>query len=82
MGNEVFPEPVFYAYLYPEPIGYSHAGIMPEEAYYHLTLGEFILPYSIVQQSEDEERILLDFLESTYQVGADLAGWDSIVLEE
>jgi hypothetical protein len=82
MGNEALPEPTFYAYLYPEPLGYSNAEIQPEEAYYHYKLGEFILPYSVVQQSEDEERTLLAFLQSTYQAGADLADWNRSILEE
>jgi hypothetical protein len=81
MGNETLPEPIFYAYLYPEPIGYSKAEIEPEGAYYHQTLGEFVFPYSVVQQSEDEERALLRFLRSTYREGVELADWDRSILE-
>lgn len=81
IGSDTLPEPVFYSYLYPEPLGYNRAEIQPEQAYYHPILREFILPYSAVQESEDEEKMLLEFLESTYQAGADLAGWDRVVLE-
>lgn len=81
IGSDTLPEPVFYSYLYPEPLGYKSAEIRPDQAYYHPILREFILPYSAVQESDDEENMLLEFLNSTYQAGADLAGWDRIILE-
>lgn len=80
-GNEMLPEPAFYCYLYPEPEGYKTAKVLPRGAYYHTTLGEFILPYSIVQQSKNPGGKLLDFLHSTYNIGADLAHWDRDILE-
>ena len=80
-GNEMLPEPAFYCYLYPEPEGYKTAKVLPKGAYYHTTLGEFILPYSIVQQSKNPGEKLLDFLHSTYNIGADLAHWDRDMLE-
>jgi len=81
-GNDALPEPSFYCYLYPEPQGYKTSQIMPVEAYFNQTLGEFILPYSTVQKSENPDRILLDFLNSTYHVGANLAKWDRELLED
>ena len=80
-GNEMLPEPAFYCYLYPEPEGYKTAKVLPKGAYYHTTLGEFILPYSLVQQSKNPGEKLLDFLHSTYNIGADLAHWDKDILE-
>ncbi|MEO6814651.1 MAG: DUF5996 family protein, partial [Ginsengibacter sp.] len=80
-GNESLPEPAFYCYLYPEPEGYKIAKLQPEEAYYNTTLGEYILPYSAVQQSKDPEKTLLEFLNSTYHSSADLAKWDRQILE-
>jgi hypothetical protein len=81
-GSEALPEPAFYCYLYPEPEGYKTADLKPEGAYYNTTLGEFILPYSVVQQSAFPEETLLEFLNSTYDAGADLAKWDRLTLEE
>lgn len=80
-GSEALPEPAFYAYLYPEPTGYNKAEVKPTEAYYHQTLREFILPYSVVQKSKNSEGILLEFLNSTYEVGARLAKWDRVTLD-
>lgn len=81
-GNESLPEPAFYCYLYPEPNGYKTAEVQPEKAYYNSTLGEFILPYADVQESEDSENYLLQFLRSSYAAGANLAKWDRELLED
>lgn len=80
-GSEVLPEAAFYAYLYPEPEGYKEAEVKPKGAYYFEPLREFILPYSVVQQSNDPEKTLMEFLNSTYEAGATLAHWDRDALE-
>jgi hypothetical protein len=80
-GSEGLTEPVFYCYLYPEPEGYKDAKVEPGEAYYNTTFGEFILPYQAVQQSEEPNEKLLEFLNSTYHTGANLAKWDREILE-
>ncbi len=81
-GNGMLPEPAFYCYLYTEPEGYKTAKVQPGAAYYNTTLGEFILPYSAVQQAENPRKLLLQFLYSTYHAGADLAKWDREILED
>lgn len=80
-GSEALPEAAFYAYLYPEPEGYKNAEVRPKGAYYHETLREFILPYKDVQKSDNPEKTLLAFLNSTYEAGATLAEWDRHALE-
>lgn len=80
-GSEALPEAAFYAYLYPEPEGYKDAEVKPKGAYYHKTLREFVLPYSVVQESTNPEKALLAFLNSTYKAGATLAKWDRDALE-
>jgi uncharacterized protein DUF5996 len=80
-GSEGLTEAAFYCYLYPEPKGYKDAKVRPQQAYYNTTFREFILPYAAVQQSADPENKLLEFLNSTYHTGADLAKWDRELLE-
>lgn len=80
-GNEALPDPSFYCYIYPAPQGYSDAKVQPKEAYFHKTLGEFVLPYAAVQQTENPAKTLREFLDSTYNIGADLAKWDRAILE-
>lgn len=81
-GNGALFEPAFYAYAYPEPAGLAQAPIGPAGAYYHPDLREFILPYETVRQSADPEATALEFLQSSYDRAADLAGWDRRGLEK
>lgn len=80
-GADVFPEPVFYSYAYPEPSGFKQAQVGPAEAYYRTEMGEFLLPYEAVRKSPSPEKALLEFLESTYSAAADLGKWDRAALE-
>jgi hypothetical protein len=72
---------VFYSYAYPEPPGYRDQPVRPAEARYDAELGEFVLPYEVVQSAADPTRILLEFLQSTYVAAADTGSWDRDRLE-
>ena len=75
------PGPAFYAYVYPEPAGYEDAAIGPADAFYDARLDEFLLPYDAIREAADPDAAVLEFLRSTYEAGADLAGWDRAILE-
>ena len=79
-GNDSFPEAAFYSYAYPEPKGYRSRPVT-DGARFDSTLGEFILPYETVRRSANSEKLLLDFLSSTYQAAADTGKWDRAALE-
>lgn len=81
-GGGTIPFAAFYSYAYPEPDGFSTAPIKPSEAFYSADFREFILPYEVVRQSESPDRMLLDFLQSTYEAAANLAKWDRASLEK
>jgi len=80
-GNDKLPEPAFVAYTYPEPPGCRIAPISPEAAFFHPELAEFVLPYEKVRLEPDPDQMILDFFRSTYEIGANLAGWDRTALE-
>jgi hypothetical protein len=44
LGGGPVNEPVFYAYAYPEPQGFNDYPTQPPEAFYHIGMGEFLLP--------------------------------------
>jgi hypothetical protein len=73
--------PAYYAYTVPEPAGLSKARVRPDGAYYDPHMQEFLLPYDDVRNAVDPGAMLLDFLQTTYAAGADLAGWDRSSLE-
>jgi hypothetical protein len=74
-------EAAFYAYTYPEPAGYREYPIGPPEAYFNTDLGEYILPYEAVRKADSPDGMLMKFFQSTYEAGANLAGWDRKALE-
>ncbi len=80
-GSDTFPAPAFYSYTSPAPPGLSTASIRPQEAFYSQELGEFILRYDDMRAASSPEQALLDFFQSTYEVGATLAQWDRGSLE-
>jgi hypothetical protein len=71
----------FYCYAAPEPAGLAESKIRPEKALYHPTLKEFLLMYDNVRTAPSPRVALLDFLQSTYDAGANLARWDRADLE-
>jgi len=71
----------FYAYASPEPPGYKSARAGPAGAFYSPDLNIFILRYDDVRGAESPRAALLDFLQTTYEVGADLGKWDRPALE-
>jgi hypothetical protein len=79
LGGVMAAEPFFYSYIYPEPEGYRAAKVA--HGRFDETYGEFVLPYAEVRASADPERILGEFLQSTYDAAADLARWDRSGLE-
>jgi hypothetical protein len=81
-GGAALPQPVFYAYAYPEPPGFSTAPVRPGSAAYNSTLREFILPYDDVRQAQSPDAMLLEFLQSSYEAAADLGRWDRAALEQ
>jgi len=82
MGSDESPQPEFYSYAMPAPQGLANATIRPKSAQWSTTRGEFILPYEAVRTAADPAATLLAFLQSTYDVSADLGRWDRPLLEE
>jgi hypothetical protein len=80
-GNDMIPEPVFYAYAAPEPAGFKESRVEPSAAYYKTDMGEFLLPYEAVRTAADPDAALARFVQTTYEAGSRLAGWDRAVLE-
>jgi len=79
-GGEI-AGPAFYAYAAPEPVGFKTAHVRPEAAFYHSGMSEFFLMYDDVRRAASPKTALLDFLQSTYDTGAELGHWDRASLD-
>jgi hypothetical protein len=73
--------PTFYSYAAPEPPGFAEQRVRPPAAFYHPQLKEFLLDYDVVRTSGSPKALLMEFLQSTYEVAADLGHWDRKALE-
>jgi Family of unknown function (DUF5996) len=73
--------PAFYAYVAPGPAGCGEQPVRPPAASYHSKLHEFVLMYDDVRRAKSPREEILEFAESTYEAGANLAGWDRASLE-
>ncbi len=71
----------FYSYTTPEPAGLAQAQVRPATTFYSQEMKEFFLLYDDVRQSSSPAATLMEFLESTYDAGANLANWDRAALE-
>jgi len=73
--------PAFYGYSAPQPVGFGAQQVRPAAASYQSKLGEFLLMYDDVRRAASPRAEVLEFAQSTYEAGADLAGWDRGSLE-
>jgi len=80
-GGDV-PGPAFYAYTAPEPPGYGGAQARPAAAFYQRKLHEFLLMYDDVRKANSPPSEILEFAQSSYEAGANLANWERTELEK
>lgn len=77
-------EAAFYSYTAPEPAGLAEVKVVPAATFYSKEQKEFFLLYEEVRKPDSSgspEKKLWDFLQTTYEAGANLAGWDRPSLE-
>jgi hypothetical protein len=80
-GGGAVKEPQFYSYTVPAPAGFDQQKIKPAAGYYSTELSEFLLSYGAVRLAQSPDEVLLEFMQSTYEAGANLAKWDRDALE-
>ncbi|MCJ8164569.1 DUF5996 family protein [Pontibacter sp. E15-1] len=76
-GDDQVRFPAFYVYTYPSPEGIDKEVLKPDVAKWVDSNGSpmALLNYEELRQLDNPRQALLDFLESSYQAGARLAGW-------
>jgi len=77
-GDDDIKEPAFYSYIYPSPDGIDKEPLQPKSAIWQDSNGSpmALLLYKDIRTSDNPKQEIMDFLESSYQAGAKLAGWD------
>ena len=77
-GGPNHPKPAYYSFTFPQPAEIAQSTL--KVGAWNGAMGEFILDYDDVRTARDPEAELYAFLESAYDVGAKLAGWDPALL--
>ena len=80
-GQGPLGKPAFYSYTAPAPDGLSTAPLRPQKAFWSNDLSEFLMFYDDVRTAPNPDEALMEFLQSTYEAGANLAKWDRASLE-
>lgn len=80
-GHGPLGKAAFYSYTAPAPEGLSSAPLRPEKAFWSNDLSEFLMYYDDVRTAANPDEALMEFLQSTYEAGANLANWDRASLE-
>jgi hypothetical protein len=76
-GDPRYPKAAFYAYAHPAPPGIDGATLSPAAAHWDATLGEYILDWDDVRQSDDPRGSAFGFVRSAIQHACDVCGWDA-----
>ena len=80
-GQGPLGKAAFYSYTAPAPEGLAGAPLRPEKAFWSNDLSEFLMYYDDVRNAPNPDEALMEFLQSTYEAGANLANWDRASLE-
>jgi Family of unknown function (DUF5996) len=80
-GGRGVPGPAFYSFPLPPLEAMASATIAPAAAHWDAKQGYFLLMYDDARGYESPEAAILEFLQSSYEAAADLAGWDRATLE-
>jgi uncharacterized protein DUF5996 len=80
-GDRRYKQAAFYSYMAPPPAGFEKEKVRPSAAYWDTQMGEFFLKYDDARAAESPEQAILEFCQSTYEAGANLAQWDRKALE-
>jgi hypothetical protein len=77
-GDDYLPEPAFYSYTAPEPLGLTDESLEPGSARWTERPGSHlaVLSYDDARRQPDPHAAVLEFLESAFHAGAARAGWD------
>ncbi len=81
LGSKDFPHPAFYAYAYPSDAEFGQQKVQPQQAFWSEDMGEFFLKYEDLMQHEHPEKVLLSFLQSTYEAAVKTSQWNRTQLE-
>ncbi len=76
-GDARYEKAAFYAYAHPAPANFADATLSPSAARWDGQIGEYLLDWDDVRQSEDPRAAALEFAHSAFQHACAVCGWDN-----
>jgi Family of unknown function (DUF5996) len=75
-GDARYPKAAFYAYAHPAPEGFANLKLTPPAAHWDGALGEFILDWNDVRDTQDPRWGAVEFARSAFRRACALCQWD------
>lgn len=75
-GDQRYPHAAFYAYAHPAPSGYEQATLEPASSRWEPSLGEYVLDWNDVVETDDPHRAAVSFAASAVHHSCTACGWD------
>ena len=76
-GDARYPKAAFYAFAHPAPPGFADGQISPASARFDPALGEYVLDWARLGESDDPRGDALDFAHSAFRFACEVCGWDA-----
>jgi Family of unknown function (DUF5996) len=75
-GDARIPKPAYYSYAHPAPEGFAEGKPAPAAAYWHASMGLFLLDWDDVLASDDPHATGLEFARWSFKHACAVCGWD------
>jgi hypothetical protein len=69
----------FFAFAYPTPDGFGDGNVLPDAARWRADLGEYVLEWDDIRDSDDPHGLALEFAQSAFQHACSVCGWDPVL---
>jgi Family of unknown function (DUF5996) len=79
-GDPRYAKAAFYAYAHPAPDGFENATLTPSAGRWEPALGEFLLDWDDVRESDDPHATALEFARSAFHYACEVCSWDPALL--
>jgi hypothetical protein len=79
-GDRNYAKPAFYAYAHPAPEGFAAASLSPSASRWETGLGEYVLDWEDVCESDDPHAMALEFAHSVFGHACAVCEWDRSLL--
>lgn len=78
-GDPRYGRAAFYAYAHPAPAGFASATLSPAQARWEDQLGEYVLDWEDLRNSEDPHGDALEFARAAFRHACQVCDWDPVL---